>query len=155
MLYIDSYILEFALTNNYFEFGQKVLHQISGIATGTEFAPPYACIFVDKFEADFLKTQKLQSFVWFRYINDVFFIWTHGKEELESFINELNSFSDHRKITFESSKENISFLDVNINLSIGHLITNMHVKLTDCHQFLDYSSCHPNHIKHFHLKVAF
>ena len=42
----------------------------------------YPCIFMDKFDRDFLKTQKLQPFVWFRYIDDVFFIWTHGKEEL-------------------------------------------------------------------------
>ena len=37
----------------------------------------------------------MQPLVWFRYIDDVFFIWTHGKEELESFMKELNSFSDH------------------------------------------------------------
>ena len=74
---------EFVLTNNCFEFGQKVFHQISGTTIDTTFAPPYACIFMDKFEITFLKTQKLQPFVWFRYIDDVFFIWSHGKEELE------------------------------------------------------------------------
>ena len=74
---------KFVLTNNCFEFGQKVFHQISGTAIDTKFAPPYACIFMDKFEINFLKTQKLQPFVWFRYIDDVFFIWSHGKEELE------------------------------------------------------------------------
>ena len=37
---------EFVLTNNYFEFGQKVFHQISGTAIGTKFAQP--CIFMDK-----------------------------------------------------------------------------------------------------------
>ena len=61
----------------------------------------------------------------------------------------LNSFSDHIKFTFESDKENIHFSDVNINLSNGHLMTNMYVKPTDCHQYLDYSSSHPNHIKRF------
>ena len=47
---------------------------------------------MDTFEKDFLKTQKLQPFFWFRYIDDVFFIWTRGKEELENFMKELNSF---------------------------------------------------------------
>ena len=83
---------ELVLTNNYFEFGQKVFHQISGTAIDTKFASPYTCIFMDKFETNFLKTQKLQPFVWFRYKDDVFFIWTHGKEELENFMKELNSF---------------------------------------------------------------
>ena len=85
------------------------------------------CIFMDKFETNFFKTQKLQSLVWFRYI-DVFFIWTHGKEELENFMKKLNSFSDHIKFTFESDKENNNYLDVNITLSNGHLMTNMYVR---------------------------
>ena len=79
---------EFVLTNNYFEFGQKVFHQISGTAIGTKFVPPYSCILMDKFETDFLKTQKLQPLIWLRYVDDVFFIWTHGKEELENFMKE-------------------------------------------------------------------
>ena len=49
---------DFVFTNNYFEFGQKVFHQFSGTAIGTKFAPPYMCIFMDKFETNFLKTQK-------------------------------------------------------------------------------------------------
>ena len=56
----------------------------------------------------------MQPFLWFRYIDDVFFIWTHGKKELESFMKELNSFSDHIKFTFESDKENIIYLDVTL-----------------------------------------
>ena len=46
---------EFVLTNNYFEFGQRVFHQISGTAIGTKFTPPYACIFMDKLRQVFLK----------------------------------------------------------------------------------------------------
>ena len=49
---------EFVLKNNYFEFNGKVGKQISGTATGTKFAPPYACIFMDQVETEFLKTQK-------------------------------------------------------------------------------------------------
>ena len=69
---------------------------------------------MDRFETNFLKTQILQPFHWFRYIDDVFFIWTHGKKELENFMKELNSFSDHIKLTFESDKENIIYSDVTL-----------------------------------------
>ena len=134
---------DFALTNNYFEFGQKVFHQISGTTIGTKFA----CIFMDKFERNYLKTQILQPFVWFRYIDDVFFIWTHGKEELENLMKESNSFSDHIKFMFESGKENINYLNVKINLHNSHVVIKMYVKPTDRHQYLDYSSSHPKHIK--------
>ena len=46
----------FVLKNNFFEFDSKIKQQISGTAIGTKFAPPYVCIFMDKFETDFLTT---------------------------------------------------------------------------------------------------
>ena len=61
-------------------------------------------------------------------------------------LKELNSFGYHIKFAFEFDKENINYLDVNINLSNGQLMTNMYIKPTDRHQYLDYSSSHPNHI---------
>ena len=64
-------------------------------------------------------------------------------------MNELNSFSDHIKFTLEFNKENINFLDVNINLFNGHLMAKLYIKPTDCRQCLGYSSSHPNHIKRF------
>ena len=38
----------FVLKNNYFKFEAKVKKQITRTAIGTNFAPPYACIFMDK-----------------------------------------------------------------------------------------------------------
>ena len=43
----------------------------------TKFAPLYAFIFMDEVETEFLKSQELQSFLWLRYIDDIFFMWTH------------------------------------------------------------------------------
>ena len=63
---------EFVLKNNY--FNSKIKQRVSGTATGTKFAPPYACLYTDKFEANFLETQQLQPLMWFRYIEDIFFI---------------------------------------------------------------------------------
>ena len=76
---------EFVLKNNYFEFDGQTLQQISGTAIGTKCAPAYACIFMDHIETEFLKVQTNKPLTWFRYIDDIFFIWTHGKTELELF----------------------------------------------------------------------
>ena len=76
----------FVLKNNYFEFNRKVMKQISGIVIGTKFLLPYACIFMDQLDTEFLETQKHKPLVWLCYIDDVFFIWTHGKEKLISFL---------------------------------------------------------------------
>ena len=44
--------------------------------------------------------------------------------------NEIPSF----KLTHQSSKENISFLDLNVKLSEGQLKTDLYIKPTDRHQ---------------------
>ena len=51
---------EFVLKNNLFEFNNEVFQKISGTAIGTKFAPPYACIYMDRVEQDFFGTQELQ-----------------------------------------------------------------------------------------------
>ena len=105
---------EFVLKNNFFELNSKIKQQVSGTAIGTKFAPPYACLFMDKFETSFLETQQLQPLVWFRYIDDIFFIWTHGEEELKIFLKSLNEFDPCIKFTYESNKESITFLDIKV-----------------------------------------
>ena len=66
---------DFVLKNNCFEFNGQIKQQISGTAIGTKFGPPYVWLFTDKIETAFLETQELQPLVWFRYIDDTFFIW--------------------------------------------------------------------------------
>ena len=112
-------IAEFVLKNNHFEFNSKIKQQVSGTAIGTKFAPPYACLFMDKFEASFLETQQFQPLVWFIYIDDIFFIWTHGEEKLKIFLNSLNEFDTCIKFTYESDKESIAFLDMKVSLRNG------------------------------------
>ena len=59
------YMVEFVLKNNFFEFNGSVKQQVSGMAIGTKCAPTYACIFMDKVETEFLKTQENTPLVWF------------------------------------------------------------------------------------------
>ena len=61
----------------------NIKQQISGIAKGKKCAPTYACIFMDESEQDFLQTQDHQPFLWLRYIDNIFFIWTHGEKKLQ------------------------------------------------------------------------
>ena len=77
---------EFVLKNNYFEFDSNVKHQISGTAIGTKFAPPYACIYMDYMENQFLKNEQIQPWIWFRYMDDIFFTWTASEKELDDIL---------------------------------------------------------------------
>ena len=102
---------------------------------------------MDKIENDFLKTQQNTPLVWYRFIDDVFFIWTHGEQKLKSFLESLNTFHPNIKFTHESSKECISFLDLSVSLSGNKLSTDLYIKPTDRHQYLHYSSSHSDHTK--------
>ena len=138
---------EFVLKNNFFEFNSKIKQKVSHTAIGTKFAPPYACLFMDKFEIGFLETQQLQPLVWFRDIDDIFFIWTHGEEEINIFLKRLNEFDPCIKFTYESNKESIAFFDLKLTLRNGKVFTDVYVKPTDRHQYLHYFSAHPYHTK--------
>ena len=124
---------EFDLKNNYFEFNGHVKHQISGKAIGTKFASTYASIFMDEIETKFLQTQEFQPLVRSRYIDDVFFIWTHAPNKLVSFMTKFDDYRPNVKFTYKSNKENITFLDLNVSLSGNKLTTDLHTKSTDKH----------------------
>ena len=64
---------------------------------------------MDKTETNFLKTQELQPFVWLRYIDNIFFIWTHGEAGLKKFMEELNNFLLNLQFTYESLKKRVAF----------------------------------------------
>ena len=124
---------------------------------GTPMAPNYANLFMDKFENDVINEYAdktgLRPLVWFRYIDDIFFIWTHGSESLDDFIAFNQSFSEKKgmksSIKFETNKSSneVNFLDVRVILENGHLITNLYTKPTDAFLYLNTSSNHPKHIK--------
>ena len=61
---------------------------------------------MDDLEEKFLNIFKEKPMIWWRYI---FFIWEHGEESLEKFLNKLNSFHQTIKFTAEYSKEKIIF----------------------------------------------
>ena len=98
-------------------------------------------------ESKFLKTQKFQPLAWFRYIDDIFFFWTHGENSLKNFMIEFNTFNPNIKFTYDFSEAIINFLDLNVKLSNGKFQTSLYVKPTDCHQYLHFQSSHLKHTK--------
>ena len=104
-------------------------------------------VFMDEIGTKLLEAQEFQPLVWFRYIDDVFFIWTHGPDKLVSFMTEFNNYHPNVKFTYESNKENITFLDLDVSLSGNKLTTDLHTKSTDKHQYLHYTSAHPAYTK--------
>ena len=124
---------DFVLKNNYFEFDSCIKQQISGTAIGTKFAPPYACIFMDKVESAFLESENTKPWVWMRYIDDIFFIWTESEDELDGFLQRLNAFHPNLKFTHDKSEVSINISDVTVSISGEVVETDLYCKATNCH----------------------
>ena len=130
-------LADIVLKNNCFQFLDKAFKQKRGTAMGTKFAPPYSILFMFDLEKRLLSDIDLKPYVWWRYINDIFLIWEHGKKSLRLFSEK----------TADWSYSSINFTGVMVIMKDGKIITGLYVKPTDTHQYLDSSSCHPHHCK--------
>ena len=130
------------LKNNNFVFDEKHFVQKSGTAIGTKMAPSYANLFMDDLERKIISASTLKPYMWLRFIDDVFMIWTHGEERLREFLDFINGFHNSIKFTWEWSQKKVNFLDIQIINNGGQVDTDLYVKPTDKHQYLTYNSCH-------------
>ena len=130
-------LLKLVLESNIFEFNREYYIQLLGTAMGTRVAPTYANIFMAKLEKFMLEncSPELAELVlcWKRFIDDIFFIFSGSYEELEKFLQYLNSV--HPTIKFDDfehdkTENSCNFLDLNIKIKDGKIITGLYRKET-------------------------
>ena len=143
-------LLELSLKNNDFQFNGETFLQVKGTAMGKKFAPSYANIFMADFETGAMKKCYLKPSTYFRFLDDIFCVWDHGRENLNTFIEILNSHHPAVKLTADIQENSIDFLDVTIFKGPllqekGNFDTKVYFKPTDTHQLLHKASFHPNH----------
>lgn len=110
---------------------------------GSRVSPSYANIFMGFLEETFIYSFHKQPLIYLRYIDDVLMLWHHDEKSLNEFFTHANACHDTIKFTFHYSKLSVNFLDVNITLYEGKLITQLYRKPTDKRQLLHYTSHHP------------
>lgn len=67
---------------------------------------------------------------WWRFIDDVFLIWTNGVNELEQFHLYLNSIDPDVQFTMSWCPHCLQFLDTKVFLTGNQLSTGLHKKGT-------------------------
>lgn len=107
-------------------------------------APTYANVFVAQLEERFVNGSHHAEHLlaWWRYIDDVFLVWTWTENELTDFHIFLNEMDPDIKCTLVSSKVMIQFLDTQVVLREGRLHTKLFVKPTDRNTLLKFDSAH-------------
>uniref|UniRef100_A0A8C5M0M6 Reverse transcriptase domain-containing protein n=1 Tax=Leptobrachium leishanense TaxID=445787 RepID=A0A8C5M0M6_9ANUR len=113
---IDS--IKFILQHNYFKFEDDYYIQLRGTAMGTKFAPSYANLYMSGWENRFMYGSRSWAqghvLAYRRYIDDLFFIWRGGKDNLRVFLEELDNAEWGIKLAHHWSSEVIHFLDLEI-----------------------------------------
>ena len=114
---------------NIFEFNDQLWVQKIGTAMGTMVAPSYANIFMAWLEEELiLKTWKgTKPKLYYRFLDDIIFLWDSSVEELEEFIDHMNSCHPYIKFeaTFDQETKTIPFLDMEIPIQDGKLSTDL------------------------------
>ena len=75
-------LMRMILTMNNFKFDNNYYIRLHGTAMGTRMAPAYASLFMGDLERKLLAQSPLKPFIWWRYIDNIFMVWTHGEEKL-------------------------------------------------------------------------
>ena len=78
--YLNTKLAEVVLKTNIFTFKEKTLKQKRGTAIGTKFAPPYSILFMAELEGEILSEIELKPYLWWRYIDEIFFLGTWRRE---------------------------------------------------------------------------
>lgn len=139
-------LLEISLKFNDFEFDNKTFLQVSGTAMGHKYAPHYADIYMAEFEKQALAKCNHQPECYYRYLDDIFLIWSHGITNFNHFLHTFNSHRPSIKFKAQISKDSINFLDTTLfRTTENKLEAKVYFKPTDTHQLLHKQSFHPKH----------
>ena len=168
--FTKAFILEsvqFILENNYFQFNSTMWRQVCGTAMGKSFAPPYACLTMGYLEETILfpkliprnfdaQTCRMIIEFFMRYIDDGIIVLP-CTVTTERFLEILNSM--HPSIQYTASSPEIHNIDSTQYMSTNFLSIkvlqrddgavkfDVYYKETNAHDYLVYSSHHPEHTK--------
>ena len=148
--------LKIVLENNNFSFNEMFFNQIKGTAMGTKVAPTYATLVLGYLEEQLykiIKQNKDDTFAeyvkkeWKRFLDDCFIFWNRSAEDLVYFENILNLLNKDIHFTKQQSAVQLPFLDIEVQKNGTSISTDVHFKITDSKQYLNFKSCHPKHTK--------
>ena len=143
-------LLQINVNFNYFSFAGLSFQQTHGTAMGAAFSPTIANIFMSVTLNKFLRTQQTKPVLLSRYVDDIFLI-RPNKENVQSFLSELNNFHPNIKFTHTVSESTVDFLDLTVYNGPQFSVTQKldiktFQKPHNLYQYLEYTSAHPKNI---------
>ncbi|XP_046399906.1 uncharacterized protein LOC124166418 [Ischnura elegans] len=132
------------LTSTYFQFNGEFFEQAEGVAMGSPLSPAVANFFMEDFEEKALNSAPLRPKYFYRYVDDTFIVWPHGRDNLDQFLEHMNSRHPNITFTMELEKDGrLPFLDILIQRkSDGTLGHSVYRKPTSTNLYLNGGSHH-------------
>ncbi|CAD5126909.1 DgyrCDS14925 [Dimorphilus gyrociliatus] len=152
--------LKYSLHRNHFLFNGQFYLQKLGCAMGQSYAPAYANIWMAWIEETIIANFQPFPFLYKRYLDDIFIIWTDSKKEFDIFYAKINNIKKNLKFKVQIEKSKISFLDLTFFkgtkfLQTGKLDYSIHFKNCETFNLLNRNSLHPPYTFKGILKAQF
>lgn len=139
--------VSFVLRHNYLAFDGAVYHQVRGLAMGTPLAPPLANIFMAELERRmFTLHPYIVPLVYVRFLDDIFVVQFANSRDTPHFWRLLESMHPNIRLTRESSRVSVAFMDLVIYREGGRLLHRVHQKALNKYLYISPRSCHPRHM---------
>jgi hypothetical protein len=126
------------VNNTYFQYGKYFYKQQKGMVMGSPLSPVICNLFREDLETRALSSFTPKPEVFFRYIDDIFFVWLSEFEcSISEFHVHLNNQDCNSQFTMEMENNGkIPFLDVLVSRGTGRLVTEVYRKATNSDLYL-------------------
>lgn len=140
-------MMDTVLTNNTISFNGSHYLQTEGTAIGSHLGMNYASTYMGAWESELFQRSAELPLAYFRFVDDIWGIWTHGEDALHKFHEQANGIHPRIQLELRYSKDRIEFLDTLTSIQEGVLKTDLYTKPTDKHLYLHKESSHPESTK--------
>ena len=94
-------LLKLCLTTTCFQWREKYYEQTYVAPMGSPLSPVMANLLMEEYEKNALATATLKPGFWFRYVDDTLSSWCHGLDNLQRFLDHINSLHPSIKFTYK------------------------------------------------------
>ena len=130
--------VEICLKSSNCQFDGSNYLQQHGTAMGPKSACSYADLPMGVIDHKAKHEGAIKPKEWFRYRDDVFDLWTQGKEKLFLFTDYINSLYPTIQFELVYSECSLNILDHTLHLQDGFITTDIYSKPTDNHLYLPF-----------------
>ena len=131
-------LCEICLSQMYFRVEDYYFEQKDGLFIGSPSSPPFAELYLQKLEREYIFSKPEPPKLWLRKVDDTFVI---TKQDPQSMLSELNNIHPQVNFTFEEMQNNqMPFLDSLVIREGNSLESKVYKKPTHTGQYIHYTS---------------